>query len=303
MEYKDYYKIMGLTRDASQDEIKRSYRKLARKFHPDISKEPNAEARFKEIAEAYEVLKDPVKRKSYDRIDPNMRSGESFQPPPDWGYASEFAASGFGETGFSDFFELLFGRQRTRQSRGQDQHARLFIDLESTFYGATQSFTLQTIERSAQGLPQRVDRTLHVKIPPGIKEGQQLRLKNQGSGNAGQESRGDLYLEIHFNAHPFYRPEGRDLHMQLPVTPWEAALGAMVRVPTPKGIINVKIPPDSNSGSKLRLKGRGIPGNPAGDIYLTLTVMAPPADNEQVRALYQQISEAQPYNPRAGLGV
>ncbi len=303
MEYKDYYKIMGLTRDASQDEIKRSYRKLARKFHPDISKEPNAEARFKEIAEAYEVLKDPVKRKSYDRIDPNMRSGQSFQPPPDWGYASEFTASGFGETGFSDFFELLFGRQRTRQSRGQDQHAKLFIDLESTFYGATQSFTLQTMERSAQGLPQRVDRTLHVKIPPGIKEGQQLRLKNQGSGNAGQESRGDLYLEIHFNAHPFYRPEGRDLHMQLPVTPWEAALGAMVRVPTPKGIINVKIPPDSNSGSKLRLKGRGIPGNPAGDIYLTLTVMAPPADNEQVRALYQQISEAQPYNPRAGLGV
>ena len=309
MEYKDYYKIMGLKRDASQDEIKRTHRKLARKYHPDVSKEPNAEARFKETAEAYEVLKDPEKRAAYDRLDPNVKSGQGFHPPPNWDSGFEFRGSGFtsaGGSGFSDFFEELFGQQAHAaqfNARGQDHHAKVVVDLDDAFHGATRSISLQSPELDEHGQMRVVNRTLKVKIPKGIKEGQQIRLIGQGSAGMGQGGKGDLYLEIHFRPHPFYRVEGRDLHMQLPVAPWEVALGATVKTPTPTGTVDLKIPAGSNSGNKLRLKGRGIPGTTAGDIYVILSVVVMPAENDQAKALYKEMADKLAFNPRKGMGV
>lgn len=314
MQYKDYYKTMGLKRDATQEEIKRAHRKLARKYHPDISKEPNAEAMFKETAEAYEVLKDPQKRAAYDRINPNVEPGQEFHPPPNWDSGFEFRGGGFTGAGggFSDFFEELFGQQGGVRhatygvqfnASGQDHHAKVLVDLNDAFHGATRSINLQSPELDEHGQVRVINHTLKVKIPKGIKEGQQIRLKGQGSPGMGQGGKGDLYLEIHFNPHPLYRAEGRDLHMQLPVAPWEVALGATVKAPTPNGTVDLKIPADSNSGNKLRLKGRGIPGTPAGDIYITLSVVVPPANSEQAKAFYEQMAKTLTFNPRAKLGV
>ncbi|MEJ2438822.1 MAG: DnaJ C-terminal domain-containing protein [Gammaproteobacteria bacterium] len=315
MEYKDYYKIMGLERNATQDEIKRAYRKLARKYHPDVSKEKDAEARFKELGEAYEVLKDPEKRAAYDHLGANYQTGQEFHPPPNWDSGFEFRGGGFtdaGNAGFSDFFEELFGRQAhgahtgyrsSFNARGEDHHAKVVVDLEDAFHGATRSISLQTPVLDAHGQVRLSNRTLNVKIPKGVKEGQQIRLVGQGSPGMGQGAQGDLYLEIHFKPHPFYRAEGRDLHMQLPVAPWEAALGATVKAPTPAGIVDLKIPAGANSGSKLRLKGRGIPGNPPGDIYVTLSVVVPPATSEEAKAAYQEMASKLAFNPRADMGV
>ncbi len=315
MEYKDYYKIMDLKRDASQDEIKRAYRKLARKYHPDVSKEANAEERFKEIGEAYEVLKDPEKRAAYDHLGANYQAGQDFHPPPNWDSGFEFSGGGFtdaGGAGFSDFFEQLFGQQPhggyTRRStsfnaRGEDHHAKVVVDLEDAFHGATRSISLQAPALDEHGQMRLLNRTLKVKIPKGIKEGQQIRLAGQGSPGMGQGAQGDLYLEIHFNPHSFYRAEGRDLHMQLPIAPWEAALGATVKTPTPEGTVDLKIPAGSNSGKKMRLKGRGIPGKPPGDIYVTLSVVTPPANSDEAKAIYQNMASKLAFNPRADMGV
>jgi len=315
VEYKDYYKIMGLKRDASQDEIKRAHRKLARRYHPDVSKEPNAEAKFKEAGEAYEVLKDPEKRAAYDRLGDNLKAGQEFHPPPNWDSGFEFRGGGFTEAdlgGFSDFFAELFGQRghgaqaaysTQFNARGQDHHAKVTVDLEAAFHEATRSISLQSPELDARGQMRLTTRTLNVKIPKGIKEGQQIRLAGQGSPGTGQGVKGDLYLEIHFSSHPLYRAEGRDLHMQLPVAPWEAALGATVKAPTPDGAVDLKIPAGSNSGNKLRLKGRGIPGKPAGDIYVTLSVVTPPANSEQAKAIYKEMASKLAFNPRSGMGV
>ena len=315
MEYKDYYKIMGLKRDASQDDIKRARRKLARKYHPDVSKEPDAEVKFKEAGEAYEVLKDPEKRAAYDRLGDNMKAGQEFHPPPNWDSGFEFRGGGFTDAdmgGFSDFFAELFGqRGRADQAaystqfnaHSQDHHAKVVVDLEAAFHGAMRSISLQSPELDANGQMRLTSRTLNVKIPKGVKEGQQIRLAGQGSPGMGQGVKGDLYLEIHFKPHPLYRAEGSDLHMQLPVAPWEAALGATIKAPTPDGKVDLKIPAGSNSGNKLRLKGRGIPGNPAGDIYVTLSVVAPPADSEQAKALYKEMATKLAFNPRFEMGV
>ncbi len=315
MEYKDYYKIMGLERGASQDEIKRAYRKLARKYHPDVSKEAGAEGRFKEIGEAYEVLKDPEKRAAYDKLGANWKAGQEFHPPPGWDAGFEFHGGSFTGAdvgGFSDFFEQLFGGRAKQghfryhqqfDARGQDQHARVEIGLEDAFHGITRTVTLQNPQMDSEGRIQLKQSTLKIKIPKGIKEGQQIRLAGQGAPGYGSGAKGDLYLEVHFKPHYLYHPEGRDLYMELPVAPWEAALGASVKVPTPLGKVDLKIPPGSNSGNKLRLKGLGIPGDPPGDIYLTLQVVTPEAENEQARQLYQQMAQQMPFNPRAGLGV
>ena len=260
MEYKDYYKIMGLKRDASQEDIKRAHRKLARKYHPDISKEPDAEARFVEAGEAYEVLKDPEKRAAYDRLGPNFKANQEFHPPPNWNSGFEFSGGGFTDTGagaegFSDFFEELFGRRGHRtqfNARGQDHYAKVMVDLEDAFHGATRSINLQSSELDQHNQIILTKRTLKVKIPKGIKEGQQIRLKGQGAPGA-QGSKGDLFLEIHFNPHPFYHAEERNLYIQLPVSPWEVALGATVKTPTPDGTVELKVPAGSNSGKKLRL--------------------------------------------------
>jgi curved DNA-binding protein len=314
VEFKDYYQIMGISRDASQDEIKRAYRKLARKYHPDVSKEKNAEARFKELGEAYEVLKDPEKRAAYDQLGANWKAGQEFRPPPGWNQGFEFHGGGFSGAdsyGFSDFFETLFGRgfapgghaRPEHHARGEDTYAKVVIDLEDAYHGATRSLSLKATELGVDGRPHMKERTLNVRIPKGVREGQHIRLSGQGSAGVGRGSAGDLYLEIEFRPHPLYQVEGRDVFLELPVAPWEAALGATVKAPTPQGIVDLKIPSGSAGGRKLRLKGRGIPGNPPGDLYAVLTIALPPADSDASKALYQEMERTLKFNPRAHLGV
>lgn len=315
MEYKDYYKIMGLAREASQDDIKRSYRKLARKYHPDVSKEADAEAKFKELGEAYEVLKDPEKRAAYDQLGANWQAGQDFRPPPNWAEGFEFSGGGFtsGDAGaFSDFFEQLFGKAgfhtsgkatRGGPAGGQDSHAKIHINLEDSFLGATRGITLSAPEMDAQGHVQVKHRTLNIKIPKGIKEGQHIRLTGQGHPGEGGGKTGDLFLEIAFNKHPFYRVSEADIYLDLPVSPWEVALGTKIKVPTPEGSVDLKIPPNSKQGSKLRLKGRGLPGQVPGDLYVVLQITLPPAETEKAKAAYQKLQQELDFNPRKSLGV
>lgn len=314
MEYKDYYQVMGLARDATQDEIKRVYRKLARKYHPDVSKEPNAEARFKEVGEAYEVLKDAEKRTAYDQLGANMKAGQDFRPPPNWNAGFEFSGGGFtgaDTTDYSDFFETLFGQQhggaRARrsafQAQGENRHAKILIDLEDTFNGATRAITLRAPEVGAQGRATTKERILNVTIPKGIRAGQHIRLSGQGSPGIGAGKSGDLFLEVEFRPHSLYRVESRDVYLDLPLAPWEAALGATVKVPTLSGTVDLKIPPGSVAGNKLRLKGRGIPGDPTGDFYVMLQIVIPPADTETAKDFYRNMAEQFKFNPRAKLGV
>lgn len=253
MEFKDYYKVLGLERTATQDEIKRAYRKLARKYHPDINKEVGAEAQFKELGEAYEVLGDAEKRAAYDQLGNEWKPGQEFKPPPDWDAGFEF--SGVPPHGtthdFSDFFENLFARTgrgprsagpaHEFHARGEDHHAKILIDLRDAFGGATRTISLRMPQIDPTGHVTLKDRKLNVTIPKGITEGQNIRLKGQGSPGIGQLPAGDLYLEVQFKPDPLYRAVGRDLYYELPIAPWEAALGASVQAPTPTGQIMLKI--------------------------------------------------------------
>lgn len=307
MQYKDYYNIMGLSRNASQDEVKRAYRKLARKYHPDVSKEANAEAKFKELGEAYEVLKDPEKRVAYDRLGSNWKAGEDFRPPPNWHQNFEFKSGNFADVGaFSDFFEQLFGhtgQSRTEiHARGQDSHAKIYIELEDSIFGVTRNISLSTPEINTQGFPQVKARNLNVKIPKGIKSGQHIRLAGQGEQGVGGGKTGDLLLEIAFNKHVLYRVSEADIYLDLPVTPWEAVLGAIIKIPTPEGKVDLKIPPNSKQGSKLRLKGRGIPAKTPGDFFVVLQIALPPANTEQAKAIYRTMQQELDFNPRLNLG-
>ena len=297
MRFKDYYETLGVARDASQDDVKRAYRRLARKFHPDVSKEANAESRFKEVGEAYEVLKDPEKRAAYDRFGKDWKHGQEFRPPPDWERQFHFGGGGFsGTSGFSDFFETLFGHGGARgargpmRGRGGDQSTQLEIPIEDAYRGATRNITLR-------------GRTLSVRIPRGITEGQRIRLSGQGGAGAAGGPAGDLYLTVAYAAHPLFRAEGRDVHLKLPVAPWEAALGATVAVPTLGGKVDLKVPRGSRAGRTLRLKGRGLPGRPNGDQYVALEIVVPPADTPEAEALYRKMAESMDFDPRAGLVV
>jgi curved DNA-binding protein len=315
VEFKDYYNIMGINREATQDDIKRAYRKLARKYHPDVSKESNAEARFKEIGEAYEVLKDPEKRAAYDQLGTNWQSGQEFQPPPGWNQGFEFHGGGFTQADasqFSSFFEALFGggfatnrkqREYGFNVRGEDTHAKILVDLEDAYHGSIRTITLQHTELGPDGRPQIKTRTLNVRIPKGIHQGQLIRLAGQGSPGIGKNNAGDLYLEVGFQPHSYYKVEGKDVFLELPVTPWEIVLGKTIKAPTPAGIVDLKIPPGTQTGRKLRLKGRGIPGNPPGDLYIILQIVLPSADTEQARLLYQEMEQKLAFNPRTRLGV
>jgi curved DNA-binding protein len=315
MDYKDYYKIMGVARDASQDEIKRVYRKLARKYHPDVSKEANAEEKFKEVQEAYEVLKDPEKRAAYDQLGSNWRSGQEFRPPPDWGRGFEFSSAYGGEDGgFSDFFSSLFGSRspfgqphgapRGRgfsSAAGEDHVARIQIDLEDAFRGGVQTIELKSPQLSDDGRVAVKPRTLKVTIPAGVVEGQRIRLAGQGSAGAGGGPAGDLYLEIGFRPHRLFQVEGRDVTLTLPVAPWEAALGATVQTPTLAGPVELRIPANAKAGQKMRLKGRGLPGSTPGDQYVVLKIVLPPSDSPQAQALYQRMKQELDFDPRADL--
>jgi curved DNA-binding protein len=304
MEFKDYYELMGVARDASADEIKRAYRRLARKYHPDVSKEPDAEVRFKELGEAYEVLKDPEKRAAYDRLGKRYKEGQEFRPPPDWDFES---APGADTGAFSDFFESLFGRgargsgRSAFRGRGLDRSARVAITLEEAFAGASRSIAFEQIEPDAEGRPVRKTRQLNVKIPAGVTDGQQIRLTGQGSPGIGGGPSGDLFLEVELTAHRLFRVEGKDMRLELPITPWEAALGETVRVPTLAGRVDLRIPKGSQSGRQLRLKRKGLPGNPPGDQLVVLKIVTPPAETPDDEALYRKMAEAMAMNPRQSM--
>ncbi len=316
MEFKDYYRVMGVDRDATAAEIKGAYRKLARKYHPDVSKEADAEARFKEVGEAYAVLRDAEKRAAYDQLGADWKTGQEFRPPPDWDQGFEYHG-GMGAADasqFSDFFESLFGREGVKpgfdspnrrgfSARGEDTHAKILIDLDDAFKGSTRGFELKHTEVSADGRPQVKERKLNVQIPKGVRAGQHIRLAKQGAPGVGGGEAGDLYLEVGFKPHPYYHADGKDIYLDLPVSPWEAALGANIEVPTPGGAVNLKIPPKSQTGSRLRLKGRGLPGNDVGDLFVVLKIVVPTADSEDDRAAYRAYADAFDFDPRRAMGA
>ena len=306
MEFKDYYATLGVDKTASADEIKKSYRKLARKFHPDVSKEPDAEKKMQALNEANAVLSDAEKRAAYDQLGQGYHDGQSFQPPPDWGSGYEFSGRGFAGADMhdaSDFFSHMFGHtgrshHSTHTMRGEDRHARIMVDLTAAWQGISQTISLRTPDFDANGQVTVREHSLQVHIPPGITEGQHVRVAGQGSPGSNGGSPGDLYLEIQFTPNATYRIDGKNVYATLPVTPWEATLGGGIVAHTPSGDIQVKIPIHSQTGRKLRLKGRGIPGDPAGDLYLVLEVVLPPADTDRARELYAQMAKELPFNPR-----
>lgn len=308
MEYKDYYKVLAVDKSASLEDIKKSYRKLARKYHPDVSKEANAEEKFKEVREAYEVLKDAEKRKAYDQMG-SYNSGEPFNPPPGWEFQQQGSAD-FDASQFSDFFSSLFGQQGGFQTHrhprgplpGEDQHAKIDINLSDAYYGTTCNLNLQAEEINPEtGRVHTKTRNLKVKIPAGITTGQQIRLSGQGAPGMNGGPAGDLYLAVSIRADRLFNVEAKDIYLSLAVAPWEAALGATISTPTLGGKVDLKIPPNSQSGQKLRLKGRGLPGNPAGDQYVLLKIVVPPAHTDEQRELYKKMAEIMPFNPRADL--
>ena len=329
MEFRDYYKVLGVERTASADAIRKAYRRLAHKYHPDVSKEPNAEARFKEMQEAYEVLKDPEKRAAYDQLGSQWKAGEQFRPPPDWGSGFEFSGDGraragrsrgrgagprgfgagegggLGEQDFSEFFSSLFGGGSPFAAEGRrpgrDHHARIEIDLEEAFRGTTRMLELKRPELKPDGTLELRNHTVRVTIPPGVTTGQLIRLAGQGEPASGRGSAGDLYLETHIRPHRLFQLDGRDVTLTLPVAPWEAALGASVTVPTLGGPVEVQIPPGSQSGQKLRLRGRGLPGKPAGDQFAQLKLVLPPGTSPEAKALYEEMRRKLKFDPRADL--
>jgi curved DNA-binding protein len=303
VEYKDYYKIMGVGRDASADEIKRVYRRLARKYHPDVSKEQDAEARFKEIGEAYEVLRDPEKRAAYDALG-TRKPGEEFRPPPDWQF--DYGAGSTADAGVhSDFFEQLFGglgRGRSSfRSRGFDTAGQVEITLDEAFRGTERRLSLQRMAVDERGRAQPATQQLNVRIPPGVVDGQRIRVASQGQPGVGGGPAGDLFLEVRLLPHRWFRTEGRDVWLDLPVTPSEAALGETVRVPTLGGKVDLKLPKGSQTDRQLRLRGRGLPGDPPGDQLVVLKVMPPVPSTPADEALYRQLAAAFPMNPRQAM--
>ncbi len=317
MKYKDYYAVMGVSRNAGQEEIKRAYRKLARKYHPDVSKESDAEAKFKELGEAYEVLKDTEKKSAYDQLGNNWKAGQEFRPPPNWQQKHEFKRGQYDEADvadFSDFFEQLFGgkfgfhtanagNRQQYTAQGQDAHTKIKINIEDSVNGATRNIALNIAVLDEHGQIQPQQKTLNVKIPKGIKSGQHIRLSGQGNPGVGDGQAGDLLLEITFNEHPFYHVSSADIYLNLPITPWEAALGAKIKVPTPAGPVDLKIPASSQQGTKLRLLGRGLPAKVPGDFYVVLQIALPPAKTEKAKLAYQHLQNELDFNPRADLGV
>lgn len=313
MKYKDYYKILGVERGASQDDIKKAYRRLARKYHPDVSKEKDAEDKFKEVGEAYEVLKDDDKRLAYDQLG-SHRPGQDFRPPPDWerqfgqGHAfGEFAGADFG-----DFFAELFGgahhggRRGTRASAvaGRNYEVAVAITLEEANQGIERNLQLEVPETSPQGYAVRIPKTIKVRIPQGAVDGQKLRVPGKGGQGAHGGPAGDLYLNIVIEPHPLFKPSGHDIYLEVPLSPWEAALGASIEVPTLTGRVRLKIQPGTRAGQKMRLSGKGLPkpGGGHGDFYAVLQIVAPPTLGDEERKLFQELANVSSFNPRRHFG-
>jgi curved DNA-binding protein len=308
MKYKDYYAVMGVPRAATDAQIKTAHRKLARKFHPDLNKDADAEARFKEVGEAYQVLKDPEKRAAFDALGTGLKDGDEIRPRPDVGDGFEYRGGGDPQDtqDTEDFFSDLFNARARHASRprapewpGEDHHASVSVSLEDIYNGAKRTFTLQMPVIDDQGHVTYQTRTLDVSIPKGILDGQRLRLAGQGGAGIGNAPRGDLYLEVTLDGHKRYSVDGRDVSINVPLAPWEAALGAEVVVPTPAGQVTVTVPGGSAAGRRLRLRGRGIPGNPPGDFYVVLGIVLPPADTDAAKAAYSAMRAAFDFDPRA----
>jgi curved DNA-binding protein len=322
MKYKDYYKILGLERSADPEAIKKSYRKLARKYHPDVSKEPGAEEKFKEVAEAYETLKDPEKRAAYDQLG-RYQPGQDFRPPPDWGrgFGDQGVGGGFGAGGapfgngqfsfddvdLADLLAGLSGRRRGgRQGAnipipGEDFEIPVQITLEQAVHGTELELQLQMPERDPNGMVRRVPHTVKARIPKGVTDGQRLRLPGKGGKGINGGRDGDLYLDISLAPHPLFRPRGHDLYLDLPLAPWEAVLGTTVKVPTIDGAVSLKIPAGTRGGQQLRLGGKGLPkhGGGAGDLYAIAQIAVPPTASARERELFQQLAETSKFDPRS----
>ena len=304
MKYKDYYEVLGVEREASPDDIKRAYKRLARKYHPDVSREQDAEEKFKQVGEAYDVLRDTDKRATYDNLGSSWHTGDEFSPPPGWQFGTHAGGGRAGEKfDFSDFLDSMFGGRaphgepfdahfRDTRGRGADERAKIVITLEEAFNGGARSLNLN----SGRGRT----RKLNVKIPAGVREGQQIRLAGQGRAGPGSQP-GDLFLAVEFAKHPLFSAQGSDIHMNLPIAPWEAALGATVKVPTLGGKVDLKIPAGSQSGRKLRLKAKGLGGPKAGDQYMTLQIVTPAADSEAAKRIYQSMAEEFDFDPRKNI--
>src|SRR5450755_2597942 len=314
MKYKDYYKILGVARDASADNIKKAYRKLARKYHPDVSKEANAEERFKEMAEAYETLKDVEKRAAFDQLGSHA-AGQEFRPPPDWG--QQFASGGpFDQTGQGAFDDidladllagLTGGRTRGRAAGrqgpipGPDYEAMVRITLEQAFHGTEIELDLSVAEYDDRGVAHRVPHRVKVRVPKGVTDGQKLRVPGKGGKGMKGAPAGDLYLDIQVQTHALFRTSGQDLYVDLPLAPWEAVLGTSVELPTPAGAVALKVPAGTRAGQQLRLAGRGLsrPGEKPGNLFAIVVIVVPTVVDEAERALFRKLSETSKFDPRA----
>ena len=299
MKYKDYYKVLGVERTASEDEIKKAYRKLARKYHPDVSKEANAKEKFQEVSEAYETLRDKEKRAAYDSLGSGFRQGQDFRPPPDW-----FDRFGSGrqedlrDTDLSDLFEQMgiFGRAAGRRG-GFGRN----VPIPGEDFETPVRITLEEAARGTERQLQLDGQLITARIPKGATDGQRLRLRGKGGQGANGGPAGDLYLQIVLEPHPLYRVRGHDLEIELPIAPWEAALGAQVEVPTLEGRVTMKVPPGSKGANKLRLAGKGLPkpGGGAGDLYAALEIVVPATLTEREKKLYEELRDASKFDPRA----
>lgn len=310
MKYKDYYRVLGVERTATADEIKKAYRKLAHKFHPDVSKEKNAKEKFQEIGEAYETLKNAEKRAAYDQLGSGFAAGQDFRPPPDWerqfrdgarrgAHGGDEAA--FDEADLADLFAGLSGRRRGGRfpMPGQDFELDARITLEEAARGTEVELKLEALEHDAQGVPRRVPRTLRVRVPKGAVTGQRLRIAGKGGKGFDGGRDGDLFLNISLAPHRLFRPDGHDLYVDLPLAPWEAVLGASVEVPTLDGTLRLKIPAGSKAGQHLRLSQRGLPKRDgAGDLYAVLQITVPPAPTAREKELFQTLAGESHFDPR-----
>lgn len=312
MKYKDYYQILGVERNASAEHIKKAYRKLAHKYHPDVSKEADAKQKFQEVGEAYETLKSPEKRAAYDQLGSGYQTGQDFRPPPDWSkqFGQQFGdtQSAFDEADLADLFAGLTGGRRGGGARGakfpipgEDYEVEAHITLEQAAQGTELDINLSVPEFDEQGVPRRVPRTFKARIAKGASEGQRLRLSGKGGKGHNGGRDGDLYLNIRLLPHPLFRPSGHDLYVDLPLAPWEAVLGASVEVPTLEGAVRLKVPAGTKSGQQLRLSKRGLPKlrQGAGDLYAVVQIVVPVNATERERELFKQLADASTFDPRS----
>ena len=330
MEFKDYYKTLGVERDASDEEIKKAFRKLARKYHPDVAKDKAAaEEKFKEINEAYEVLGNPENRRKYDRLGANWKQGAGFQPPPGWqqarggagGFGGQAFEFQFGGTGFSDFFEQFFGggarfssfeeaelfggahgdtghrHGHFQHRRGADMEGDIMVTLDEAFHGSVRSVTMQQRDPATGATQQH---TLKVRVPAGVQDGQTIRVAGRGAPGMGGAAAGDLLLRVRIAAHPEFRTHGADLYHEIDLAPWEAVLGTTVQVPTLEEGVTVRIPPGSTDGRKLRVRGHGLPrqGGGRGDLFVVLNIETPTDLTDEEREAWEQLARVSRFNPR-----